>query len=524
MNQIFSNVSLDSGLSQSYSVCPASNESSRPVDDDIKELPLHVSQSTPAFGTEYKSAYLPTSPEGSMSSCNPSDSITSLSDGNHDDIFNRADNSMNTHTFVIPPPPPPPALSMTFPRKKALRPRVNLKPLHWKRILVDNKSTLLSRPLVKPSTVWEKIKEPKIDAEELEELFAVENEKDKLTNLPSPMLTIRKKNFTKVLERKRSQNLGIILSSIRQPFSEFKKALLNFDESFLTIDTWRSLYEVRATEKEMTEIRDQVETNPKCVLDKPEQFLYNLSKLPFGLERIQCFLLRANFEEVLRDMTSLVKDMTSVCDYMVTSPHIHNLLALLLAVGNYLNGGNTHRGQADGFTLDILPKLKDIKGKKQTTLLKYIASKYQSLHGSEKRRVELPLPSHSTLEAVSCTNYTELSEQMTSLQSQLSDCGDLMSKVKSTLSDQSCNELFYNVMSGFVLEANREVTALSQSVTGSKVKFAEMCKFYSAPNVDWSKTIPSQFFEPWKTFSKDLTQVWDCKGPPALHSRVSAFF
>jgi len=66
-----------------------------------------------AFGTEYKSAYLPTSPEGSMSSCNPSDSITSLSDGNHDDIFNRADNSMNTHTFVIPPPPPPPALSMT---------------------------------------------------------------------------------------------------------------------------------------------------------------------------------------------------------------------------------------------------------------------------------------------------------------------------------------------------------------------------------------------------------------------------
>jgi len=28
-------------------VCPASNESSRPVDDDIKELPLHVSQSTP---------------------------------------------------------------------------------------------------------------------------------------------------------------------------------------------------------------------------------------------------------------------------------------------------------------------------------------------------------------------------------------------------------------------------------------------------------------------------------------------
>jgi hypothetical protein len=29
-----------------------------------------------------------------------------------------------------------------------------------------------------------------------------------------------------------------------------------------------------------------------------------------------------------------------------------------LTCGNYLNGGNKQRGQADGFTLDILPKLK----------------------------------------------------------------------------------------------------------------------------------------------------------------------
>lgn len=37
------------------------------------------------------------------------------------------------------------------------------------------------------------------------------------------------------------------------------------------------------------------------------------------------------------------------------------MLGLVLAFGNYMNGGNRTRGQADGFGLDILPKLKDVK-------------------------------------------------------------------------------------------------------------------------------------------------------------------
>ena len=41
---------------------------------------------------------------------------------------------------------------------------------------------------------------------------------------------------------------------------------------------------------------------------------------------------------------------------------MENILGLLLAYGNYMNGG-TARGQADGFGLEILTKLKDVKSK-----------------------------------------------------------------------------------------------------------------------------------------------------------------
>lgn len=46
-----------------------------------------------------------------------------------------------------------------------------------------------------------------------------------------------------------------------------------------------------------------------------------------------------------------------VCD------NLRDVMGLVLAFGNYMNGGNRTRGQADGFGLEILPKLKDVKSR-----------------------------------------------------------------------------------------------------------------------------------------------------------------
>ena len=59
------------------------------------------------------------------------------------------------------------------------------------------------------------------------------------------------------------------------------------------------------------------------------------------------------------------------------SKEVTNVLGLVLAFGNYMNGGNVSRGQADGFELDILPKLKDVKCKDNSTnLLHYLVTIY----------------------------------------------------------------------------------------------------------------------------------------------------
>lgn len=60
-----------------------------------------------------------------------------------------------------------------------------------------------------------------------------------------------------------------------------------------------------------------------------------------------------------------------------TSKEVTIILGLVLAFGNYMNGGNVSRGQADGFELDILPKLKDVKCKNNSSnLLHYLVTTY----------------------------------------------------------------------------------------------------------------------------------------------------
>lgn len=51
-----------------------------------------------------------------------------------------------------------------------------------------------------------------------------------------------------------------------------------------------------------------------------------------------------------------LKDLLDSCG-------VRRVVGLVLALGNHMNGGSRVRGQADGFGLEILPKLKDVKSR-----------------------------------------------------------------------------------------------------------------------------------------------------------------
>lgn len=80
------------------------------------------------------------------------------------------------------------------------------------------------------------------------------------------------------------------------------------------------------------------------------------------------------------DKSDQLSSLLSSLQDLQTNSEVHNILSLVLAFGNHMNGGNVSRGQADGFELEILTKLKDVKSKDHTfTLLHYLVHVYLSM-------------------------------------------------------------------------------------------------------------------------------------------------
>jgi len=125
------------------------------------------------------------------------------------------------------------------------------------------------------------------------------------------------------------------------------------------------------------------------------RFLYELSQIPDFAGRAHCIIFQSVFLDTissirrkveivsnvskvrtLRQQTVLHKNVIKLCEGLLTkavcvcvsqelfeSSSLRDVMGLVLAFGNYMNGGNRTRGQADGFGLEILPKLKDVKSR-----------------------------------------------------------------------------------------------------------------------------------------------------------------
>ena len=69
----------------------------------------------------------------------------------------------------------------------------------------------------------------------------------------------------------------------------------------------------------------------------------------------------------------------NVLQSLFRNPQLNKVLGVILAVGNLMNKGNPVRGEASGFQIDILNRLKDVRSIDGSNLLQYIVKYYCTL-------------------------------------------------------------------------------------------------------------------------------------------------
>lgn len=107
--------------------------------------------------------------------------------------------------------------------------------------------------------------------------------------------------------------------------------------------------------------------------------------------------------------------------FLINNESLKSVLAIILTLGNFMNGGNMARGQADGFGLEILAKLKDVKSKdNQVTLLHFIIRTYMKrLDDPLLPNLPLPIPEPGDIDRAATVNFDDVHRDLEKIQKQL---------------------------------------------------------------------------------------------------------
>ncbi|XP_067414138.1 formin-like isoform X2 [Emydura macquarii macquarii] len=418
-----------------------------------------------------------------------------------------------------PPPPPPPPPGFFFnstlssnqgPRKPAIEPNCPMKPLYWTRIQIKD-SSKTSMP-----TLWDSLEEPDIvDASEFEYLFSKDAVQEKRKRLSeSYEKKTKSKKIIKLLDGKRSQTVGILISSLHLEMKDIQQATLNVDDSIVDLETLEALYENRAQKDELKKIRLHYETSKEeelKLLDKPEQFLYELSQIPNFAERAQCIIFQSIFSEGITSVHRKVDIITRASKDLLDMKSVKEILGLILAFGNYMNGGNRTRGQADGFGLEILPKLKDVKSRDNSiNLVDYVVIYYlrhfDKDAGTDKSI--FPLPEPQDFFQASQVKFEDLIKELRKLKRDLEACEKQMGVVCRESSEQHLQP-FKDKLEEFFQKAKEEHKTEESCLENAQKSFEETVGYLGIKPKSGEKEItPNYVFTVWYEFCSDFKIIW----------------
>lgn len=332
------------------------------------------------------------------------------------------------------------------------------------------------------------------------------NKKDekKLTRQSSIMSL--KPELVKLLDSKRSQAIGILMTSQRLDASLIREALIGFDNEIISYETLNSIFVLRPQEDELRMITDFLKTSSEELLDKPELFLLELSRIPAFEERMYCLVYRNKFYESISSIEFRLNNISSLCDDLMGNGSIRKILGIILACGNSMNASNISRGDADGFDLSILPNLKDVKSKDNSTnLIQYIASYY--VEKIDDELTVYPLPEPSDLNFVAQVNFEDLEKELRKVNNEIKDVEKKIEIVLSQKADKL--EQFNSRVNQFLSNAICECKEQEENFTKCKSKFKKLVdSFILKPKPPDPEVTPEYFFSLWTAFSSDFKNAW----------------
>tara|TARA_B100000795_G_scaffold106557_1_gene78648 strand:+ start:1094 stop:2014 length:921 start_codon:yes stop_codon:yes gene_type:complete len=203
-----------------------------------------------------------------------------------------------------------------------------------------------------------------------------------------------------------------------------------------------------------------------------------MTTVPKVLERLQCCEIRHTFKARAEEMSHQLDLMEHNVAAVLDSKGIKELLTLAMATGNHVNDGS-RRGQAHGFKLDAILKMKEIKScdDKKYTLLHYMAETSSEDIKTYGNAFTLPGETFESLGAAARIQMSQLGEDFANLKLARSLLQrEIKSKEHGAAFVNEMRPLLNNIINPMYLQLETRLNTLKIDANNLILRFGEQIK------------------------------------------------
>ena len=323
-----------------------------------------------------------------------------------------------------------------------------------------------------PGTIWEKLDDTKINInkDSLELKFS---QKSKTEKKPETKKEITKNKKLSLLQPDTIRKINIVLNKIKFSTTEIPDLIETMDTNKLTTNVCELLIQIMPTNEEVKLVtsydgKEEISINDEMVI--------MISSIPGYTERLEAIIFDNTYESDCEIIEEEVDKFFKAFDFLKNSKKFKQWLKIIMAFGNYMNGG-TFRGGVYAFKLNALNKLTSIKSRdnSKTLLLYIITFIYEQLDDPSLMEILDDLTIFYELQ------YQSIKESL----KELNDDWKKVVKLKKIVEDAKKNNLLEEddkveeYLNDFYDKAEKTINELNSKSDKIDEKFKEIVKFYA---------------------------------------------
>ncbi|XP_060081514.1 uncharacterized protein LOC132560841, partial [Ylistrum balloti] len=360
-----------------------------------------------------------------------------------------------------------------------------------------------------PPTIWHTMVEPKLEAEDAERLFQSAECAD-VKSLYDDIARVRgktKQQLVTLLDVEKSRRAVYTMKSLPCSMNDVISVVTSLETKQINSDRFAELLELIGGGNEIEKVQFHVRRKTSASLDYPEYMLYEMSKVSHCKERMDFLRFRYRVQWHLFETEQQLKELHTACEEVSNSSALKNLLQSLLAVGNYLNGG-TENGQADGFGLEVMNRLKEVQDRDaKGNLLEFVLKLYCQCYEVEIELgcpTKFRLPEPSNMRHAAQVSFENINEALSNMKAEVKSTREKY-LVMSTKEAMDTRDNLWTTTENFMTCALEIILEEERLLQDTRSYFRRTTAYFL---MDPDMVTPQEFFQIWATFLHDCKYYW----------------